>query len=93
MVATQACKEAILIQRLTEELEHKQQKILVYCDSQSALHIVRNLVFHSMTKQIGVQYHFIREVVEEKNVDMQKIYTKDNLADAMIKPINTDKFD
>ncbi|KAL4337997.1 hypothetical protein AHAS_Ahas12G0166100 [Arachis hypogaea] len=93
MAATQACKEAIWIQRLIEELGHKQQKISVYCDSQSALHIARNPAFHSRTKHIGVQYHFIREVVEEGSVDMQKIHTKDNLADAMTKPINTEKFE
>ena len=55
MAATQTCKEAIWIQRLLEELGHKQEKISMYCDSQSALHIVRNPVFHSRTKHIGVQ--------------------------------------
>ena len=54
MAITQACKEAIWIQRLLEELGHKQQKIYVYCDSQSALHIARNPAFHSRTKHIGV---------------------------------------
>ena len=93
MAATQACKETIWIQRLIEELGHKQQKISVYCDSQSALHIARNPAFHSRTKHIGVQYHFVREVVEEGSVDMQKIHTKDNLADAMTKPINAEKFE
>ena len=70
MAATQACKEAIWIQRLLEEFGHKQQKIHVFCDSQSALHIVRNLAFHFRTKHIGVQYHFVREVVEDKSVDL-----------------------
>ncbi|KAH9717588.1 hypothetical protein KPL71_021887 [Citrus sinensis] len=90
--ATQACKEAIWIQRLLKELRHKQQKILVFCDSQSALHIARNLAFHSRTKHIGVQYHFVREVIKGGNVDLQKIHTKENLADVLIKPINVDKF-
>jgi len=93
MVATQACKEVIWVQRLMEELGHKEQKILVYCDNQSALHIARNSTFHSRTKHIGVQYHFVREVVEDENVDMQKIHTKDNLADVMTKPININKFE
>jgi len=93
MVVTQECKEAIWIQRLMEELGHKQQKIPVYCDSQSVLHIARNPAFHSRIKHIGVQYHFVREVVEDVNVDMQKIHTKDNLADAMTKSINTNKFE
>ena len=65
MAATQACKEAIWIQKLLEKLGHKQEKIFMYCDSQSALHIVRNPAFYSRTKHIGVQYHFIREVVED----------------------------
>ncbi|KAH9659037.1 Integrase catalytic domain-containing protein [Citrus sinensis] len=59
MAATQACKEAIWIQR---------------------------------TKYIGVQYHFVREVVEDGSVDLQKIHTKENLADVLTKPINADKF-
>jgi hypothetical protein len=59
-----------------EELGHIQQQIVVYCESRSALHIARNLVFHSRTKHIGVQYHFVREVVEKGSVDMQKIHTK-----------------
>jgi len=76
-----------------EELGHKQQKIPMYCDSQSALHIARNLAFHLRTKHIRVQYHFVREVVEDGNVDMQKIHTKDNIADTVTKPINTGKFE
>ncbi|KAH9699234.1 Integrase catalytic domain-containing protein [Citrus sinensis] len=92
MAATQACKETIWIQRLFEELGHKQQKIPVFCDSQSALHIARNPAFHSRTKHIGVQYHFVREVVEDGSVDLQKIHTKENLAEVLTKPINTDKF-
>ncbi|KAH9689170.1 Integrase catalytic domain-containing protein [Citrus sinensis] len=92
MAATQACKEAIWIQRLLEELEYGQEKIYVFCDSQSALHIARNPAFHSRTKHIGVQYHFVREVLEDGSVDLQKIHTKENLADVLTKPINTDKF-
>ncbi|KAH9671138.1 hypothetical protein KPL70_017236 [Citrus sinensis] len=92
MAATQACNEAIWIQRLLEELGHKQQKIPVFCDSQSALHNARNPAFHSRTKHIGGQYHFVREVVEDESVDLQKIHTKENLADVLTKPINADKF-
>jgi hypothetical protein len=92
MAATQACKEAIWMKKLMEELGHKQEKILLYCDSQSALHIARNPAFHSRTKHIDVQYHFVREVVEDGSVDFQKVHTKENPADVLIKPVNIDKY-
>ena len=74
------------------ELGHKQEKILVYCDSQSALYIARNPAFHSRTKHIDVEYHFVREVVEDGSVDFQKVHTKENPTDALTKPVNTDKY-
>jgi hypothetical protein len=92
MTTTQACKEAIWMKKLMEELRHKQEKIPLYCDSQSALHIARNPAFHSRTKHIDVQYHFVREVVEGGSVDFQKVHTKENPTDALTKPVNTDKY-
>ncbi|KAE8707674.1 hypothetical protein F3Y22_tig00110377pilonHSYRG00029 [Hibiscus syriacus] len=58
----------------------------------AATQATRNPAFHSRTKNIRVQYHFIREKVEEGTIDMQKIHTKDNIADFMTNAINTDKF-
>ena len=92
VAATQASKEAIRLQMLLEELEHKQEKIALFCDSQSALHLAKNPAFHSKTKHIRVQYHLVCEKVKEGSVDIQKIHTKDNLADIFTKPINNDKF-
>ena len=92
MAATQACKEVIWVRRIIEELEHKQEKMYLFCDSQSTLYIARNLAFHFRTKHIGVQYHFVREVVENGSVDMQKIYTNDKIVYVFTKSINTNKF-
>ena len=64
----------------------------MFCDIHSALHSVRDLAFHSRTKHIGVQYYFVQEVMEEGNMDMQKVHTNENLADALTKPININKF-
>ncbi|GJU97516.1 retrovirus-related pol polyprotein from transposon TNT 1-94 [Tanacetum coccineum] len=92
VAAAQASKEAVWLKMLLEELGHKQEKITLFCDNQSALYLARNPAFHSKTKHIRVQYHFVREKVEEGNVDMQKIHTDDNMADYLTKTINGDKF-
>ncbi|GJU92725.1 retrovirus-related pol polyprotein from transposon TNT 1-94 [Tanacetum coccineum] len=75
VAAAQASKEAVWLKMLLEELGHEQEKITLFCDNQSALYLARNPTFHSKTKHIRVQYHFVREKVEEGTVDMQKIHT------------------
>ncbi|GJX87625.1 retrovirus-related pol polyprotein from transposon TNT 1-94 [Tanacetum coccineum] len=90
--AAQARKEAVWLKMLLEELGHKQEKNTLFCGNQSALYLARNPTFHSKTKHIRVQYHFVREKVEEGAVDMQKIHTDDNVADYLTKAINYDKF-
>ncbi|KAE8708762.1 AWPM-19-like family protein [Hibiscus syriacus] len=92
VAATQASKEVIWLKMLLEKLGHNQEYVFLFCNSQSALHLARNPTFHSRTKHIRVQYHFIREKMEEETVDMQKIHTKDNITDFMTKTTNADKF-
>ncbi|GJV09343.1 hypothetical protein Tco_1346999 [Tanacetum coccineum] len=92
VAAAQDSKEAVWLKMLLEELGYKQEKITLFCDNQSALYLARNPAFHSKTKHIRVQYHFVREKVEEGTVDMQKIHTDDNVADYLTKAINCDKF-
>ncbi|GJS55932.1 hypothetical protein Tco_0629294 [Tanacetum coccineum] len=49
-----------------------------FAAAQASKEAVWNPAFHSKTKHIRVQYHFVREKVEEGTVDMQKIDTDDN---------------
>ena len=43
-----------------------QQAIRIDCDSQSAIFLAKNPAYHSKTKHIDVQYHFVRDMVEAK---------------------------
>ncbi|GKB18359.1 hypothetical protein Tco_0852282 [Tanacetum coccineum] len=72
VAAAQASKEAVWLKMLLEEPGHEQEKITLFCDNESALYLARNPTFHSKTKHIRVQYHFVRDQVEEEIVDMQK---------------------
>ena len=50
--AMEASKEMIWLQHFLEELGHKQDACPLYSDSQSAIHLVKNVAFHSRTKHI-----------------------------------------
>jgi hypothetical protein len=52
LLATEASKEMIWLQRFMEELGKKQENSRLYCDSESAIHLSNNSTFHSKTKNI-----------------------------------------
>ena len=92
MAVTEAVKEAIWLNGLLKDLGVVQSHISLYCDSQSAIHLAKNQVYHSRTKHIDVRYHFVREVFEKGKILLQKIPTADNPADMMTKVVTTIKF-
>jgi hypothetical protein len=63
----------------------------LFYDSQSAIHLVKNPTYHSKTKHIPNKYHFLRQVVDERVVAMEKVHTKDNCADMFKKTVLIEK--
>lgn len=56
-------------------------------DSQSILHLVKNLVFHSRMKQIDIRNNFVKDVQDDDLVMLLKNYTNINIADVLIMPV------
>jgi hypothetical protein len=52
----------------------------------------RTLAYHSKTKHIDVQYHFVRDMVEDKKVLLVKVDTLKNIVDSLTKSVSTEKF-
>jgi hypothetical protein len=92
MEATHASKEAIWLKILCSVIGLVQQAVRIDCDSQSAIFLARNSTYHSKTKNIDVQYHFVRDMVEEKKVLLVKVDTSENVADSLTKSVSTEKF-
>ena len=55
------------------DVEFKQGVVIIYSDSQSAIYLVKNLTFHARTKYIDVQYHFVRDMVKDDKVKLEKV--------------------
>jgi hypothetical protein len=73
MPVTEAVKEVIWLQELLKDSGISQKHLRVYCDSQSAIYLVKNQVFHASTKHINVRYHFFRKILEEEDILLHKI--------------------
>ena len=61
--------------------------VILYCDNTSAINISKNLVMHTKTKYIAIKYHYVRELVEDKQVKMEYIHTKEKIIDIFTKPL------
>ena len=81
------------MRKFLEELGLKQEKYVVYSDSQSAIHLSKNLTFHSRSKHIDVKYHWIRDVLELKQFYLEKIHTSENGSDMLTKCLPKEKLE
>ena len=92
-------KEAIYLNNLLSCIQNQaniktisDKKPILITDSQSAQSLAENPEFHRKTKHIDIQYHFIRQLVNEEKIILTYTASKSNLADAFTKGIPKDQF-
>ena len=60
---------------------------VLWCDNNSAIALASNPVFHSRTKHIEVDYHYVRECVLRRDLGIKFIFGHDNFADIFTKSL------
>src|SRR5579859_4339668 len=60
---------------------------IIYTDSQSAIALAQNPEHHARTKHIDIQYHFIRNCVEDERLKLKYCSTEDMVADGLTKAL------
>ena len=53
----------------------EQNVMTLFCDNMSVISIFKNPIQHSRTEHIDIRYHFIRDLVEEKVISLERIST------------------
>jgi hypothetical protein len=72
-----AC-EVVWLQKLLSDLgQLVDAPIVISCDNISSILLANNPVYHARTKHIEVHYHFIREKVLAKEIDLIHVSTED----------------
>jgi hypothetical protein len=93
VAATSSVCHAIWLRKLLKELHMPQEDATeIFVDNKSAIALVKNPVFHDRSKHIDTRYHFIRECIAKKEVQLKFVKTHDQVADIFTKPLKNEIF-
>ncbi|KAA0043220.1 Retrovirus-related Pol polyprotein from transposon TNT 1-94 [Cucumis melo var. makuwa] len=84
----EAIKEAVWLKRIVGELLSHEFIPIIHCDSQSDIHLMKNPSHHERSKHIDVKFHYIRNVIAQKDVELVKVHIVENLLDMLTKALS-----
>ena len=61
-------------------------------DNKSAITLAKNPVFHDRSKHIDTRFHYIRECITRKDVQIEYVKSYDQIADIFTKPLKYEDF-
>ncbi|GJS29737.1 retrovirus-related pol polyprotein from transposon TNT 1-94 [Tanacetum coccineum] len=90
--AGKACQQALWMKQALVDYGVRLDDIPIMCDNKGAIDLSKNLVQHSRTKHIEIRHHFLRDNVQKGNISIEKVSSKDNIADILTKPLKHESF-
>ncbi|KAH9697084.1 hypothetical protein KPL71_023464 [Citrus sinensis] len=93
VAATSSVCHAIWLRNLLKELGLPQEEPIEICvDNKSTIALSKNPVFHDRSKHIDTRYHFIRECIARKEVQIKYVKSQDQAANIFTKPLKKEDF-
>ena len=85
-VSLSACAQEVdFISILLGEMTEVEKPYVIYEDNQGEIFLAKKRQVGICTKHIDICHHFLRDVVEENDIDIQYIWSEDNPDDIMTK--------
>jgi hypothetical protein len=86
---SETTKDVLYVNNLLNEFTTVAKPTYIFVDNSGAIAIASKNINNQRTKHIDVRYHHVRDWVQSKVVQVEKIGTIDNLADLFTKPLPT----
>ena len=64
-----AIRKAVWLRKLLTDLfDHEMDSTIIHSNNQSCVKLSENIVFHDKSKHIEIKYHYIKDMVQRKEV-------------------------
>jgi len=79
---------------MLKDLGHEQEEATkLLCHNNSTIALLKNVVFHKRTKHIDTRYHYIRELINAREIIMEQCRITDQFMNIFTKPLGTRLFE
>ncbi|KAL0545154.1 hypothetical protein IC582_020300 [Cucumis melo] len=93
VAATSCVCHAVWLRNLLKTVEILQEDpTVIHIDNKSTIALAKNPVFHDRSKHIDTRFHFIRDCISRKEVQVEYVKTEDQIADIFTKPLKVNVF-
>ncbi|GKD65748.1 hypothetical protein Tco_1307856, partial [Tanacetum coccineum] len=92
VAAAGCCAQVLGIKSQLADYDVLYDKVPICCDNTSAIAISNNPMLHSRTKHIDIRYHFIKDHILKREIELHFVPTDLQLPDIFTEPLAEPSF-
>lgn len=90
MFSSLATSHVIGLRKTLEDIGEREAMVIL-CDNKLAIDIVKNPIYHNRTRHIVIKYHFIRDAIDNDEIELKFFKTRNQVANIFTKSLPKDE--
>nr|GEW67542.1 copia protein [Tanacetum cinerariifolium] len=90
--ARKACQQALWMKQALIDYYIRSGDVPIMCDNDGMIDQSKNPMQNSRKKHIEIRHHFLWDNVQNRNISIEKVSSKDYIADILIIPLKRESF-